>query len=137
MTSNSPIPSHDLTGRAASPRASAGASARLFHRATSPLNGGRPAQPLNDESQASVASAQGAPEAVLQGHAPDQSTHGPPIEFWTLRDVESAVKLKKSALYARIARREFPRPVKLSSSVAVWIGAEVREWMRSAALRRS
>jgi prophage regulatory protein len=52
------------------------------------------------------------------------------VTFWTLRDVEAAVRLKKSAIYARIARGEFPRPVKLSSTVSVWVEVEVRDWMR-------
>jgi predicted DNA-binding transcriptional regulator AlpA len=67
---------------------------------------------------------------------PPMAPAPPEIEFWSLRDVESAVKLKKSAIYARIARSEFPRPVKLSATVSVWVVAEVRCWMREVMRRR-
>lgn len=77
-----------------------------------------------------------AEEPSAPSDAPDDMVQSRTIEFLTIRDVESAVKLKKSAIYARIARQAFPPPVKLSSTVSVWIASEVRDWMQHTALRR-
>jgi predicted DNA-binding transcriptional regulator AlpA len=78
-----------------------------------------------------------APRSDDTCYLPAQKCDEPRIEFWTIREVESAVKLKKSAIYQRIARNAFPRPVKLSRTVSVWIELEVRTWMRDAVQHRS
>jgi len=97
----------------------------------------RAARVARFEAASPLATAHACSDATQHNPAPFPEPQMPAIAFWTIRDVELAVKLKKSAIYARIARAEFPPPVKLSSTVSVWIEWEVRAWMRDAAARRS
>jgi prophage regulatory protein len=52
-------------------------------------------------------------------------------QFLRLRDVMEATSLGRSAIYARIARGEFPSPRAISSRCSVWDAEAVYEWMRS------
>jgi len=47
------------------------------------------------------------------------------------RDVYDATKLPKSSMYALIARKEFPAPVKLGPRASGWLAAEVEAWLAS------
>jgi predicted DNA-binding transcriptional regulator AlpA len=136
MPSNSAIPSRVPLGPSVAPRQRTLDATRRIRPNASARDGARLESPgsLNDTAGMS-------PESEdLDARRPqfDFSETGAPthIEFWTIREVESAVKLKKSAIYARISRGAFPPPVKLSSTVSVWIESEVRTWMRNAALIR-
>jgi len=55
----------------------------------------------------------------------------PTPRFLRLRDVTQATSLGPSAIYARIARGEFPAPRRISSRCSVWDAEAVYEWMRS------
>lgn len=51
--------------------------------------------------------------------------------FLRMRDVMDITSLSHSAIYARIARGEFPSPRAISSRCSVWDAEAVYEWMRS------
>lgn len=111
--------------------------ARPVQAAHQSAQGGRHVRRIGPSNTAAVVRrATGIAEPGGQHDALPQSGDPPRVEFWTIREVEAAVKLKKSAIYARIARRAFPRPVKLSSTVSVWVESEVRLWMQDAVGRR-
>ena len=137
MTSNSLVPSLSLESRMKPRRARAAFGVTPSPPVTSLQNRGLAAQPDNFVMPASDAAPDSAHQAVLPERALPHLSDGPPIGFWTIREVESAVKLKKSAIYARISRRSFPPPVKLSPTVSVWVDSVVRAWMRDAALHRA
>ena len=46
-------------------------------------------------------------------------------------DVEFMVGLKRSAIYDRMERGEFPRPLKIGRSAVRWSEREIREWRDS------
>lgn len=46
-------------------------------------------------------------------------------------EVEELVGLRRSALYAMIARGEFPKPVKLSSRAVGWRLSDIWSWIES------
>ena len=48
-----------------------------------------------------------------------------------LHEVESAVNLKKSSLYAMIQRGEFPAQVSLGKRKVGWRSTDVAEWIES------
>jgi len=51
------------------------------------------------------------------------------ISLLRRRDVEQRVGLHRSAIYEKIARGEFPRPVKLGKRAVAWPAAEVDAWI--------
>ena len=46
-------------------------------------------------------------------------------------DVERLIGLGKSALYARIAQGEFPRPLRVGAVAVRWRYGDVRRWLES------
>lgn len=53
-----------------------------------------------------------------------------PRRFLPLAKVIDRVGLGKTAIYERVARGEFPRPVPISGSTTVrWVESEVDDWM--------
>lgn len=52
-----------------------------------------------------------------------------PSRLLRLQDVERLTSLKRSAVYNRIARGEFPQPLAISSRCSVWRESEVLAWM--------
>jgi prophage regulatory protein len=57
--------------------------------------------------------------------------------FMTLKEVEKKVRFKKSAIYARAANGEFPKPIKIGAATR-WSEAEIEEWMeKQKAARRA
>jgi prophage regulatory protein len=48
-----------------------------------------------------------------------------------LHEVESAVNLKKSSLYAMIRRGEFPAQVSLGRRKAGWRSTDIEQWIES------
>ncbi len=61
--------------------------------------------------------------------------HGLKIE--RLPEVIRRTGLKRSTIYALIARGEFVQPVRLSSRAIGFLSTEVDEWIRTRAARRS
>lgn len=45
------------------------------------------------------------------------------------RDVEAVTGLSRSTLYVYIARREFPKPVKLGPWASGWRESDVQRWI--------
>jgi prophage regulatory protein len=50
--------------------------------------------------------------------------------FMRRPEVERAVGLSRSAIYAKMAANEFPKPVPLSSGAVGWIESEIATWQR-------
>lgn len=53
-----------------------------------------------------------------------------------LEQVEARTGLKKSAIYARVARGEFPRPVHITGKTRGWLRSEIAAWIHSRAQLR-
>jgi prophage regulatory protein len=49
--------------------------------------------------------------------------------FLRWAEVKKLTSLSKSAIYVKIANREFPRPVPLSRQTVAWVESEVIDWM--------
>jgi len=53
-----------------------------------------------------------------------------------IEQVEARTGMKKSAIYARVARGEFPRPIPLTGKARGWLRSEVVAWIQSRAALR-
>ena len=53
-----------------------------------------------------------------------------------LPTVLQRVGLSRSAVYAKVAAREFPAPVHLGARASAWVSHEVDEWIAQRAARR-
>lgn len=51
-------------------------------------------------------------------------------KFLRIPKVMDKVGLRRTAIYDKISREEFPPPIKLGS-VSVWLESEVDDWMRA------
>lgn len=61
----------------------------------------------------------------------------PPV-FLPRREVERRVGLSRSAIYARVARGEFPAPVRdLETATVWWVESEIVQWQRARITARS
>lgn len=54
----------------------------------------------------------------------------PPVRVLPLREVESMVGLRKTAIYNAIKHDGFPRPIKLTPRKSGWFVAEVADWLQ-------
>jgi prophage regulatory protein len=59
------------------------------------------------------------------------TTDTQPTRLLRLPDVERLTSLKRSAIYARVARNEFPQPLALSTRATCWREDEVIAWMNA------
>ncbi|MFZ7096708.1 helix-turn-helix transcriptional regulator [Luteimonas dalianensis] len=59
-----------------------------------------------------------------------------PVSLLRLPEVQTRVGLRRTAIYERITRGEFPRPAKLGGKVSVWDSREIDRWVLEQ-LRRS
>lgn len=48
-----------------------------------------------------------------------------------LNEVLALTRLGRSTLFAMVATRTFPRPIKLSHRSTGWVATEVDEWLRA------
>lgn len=46
-----------------------------------------------------------------------------------LRSVQERVPFSRSTIYAKIARNEFPAPIKISENRVAWDSAAIDEWI--------
>lgn len=53
------------------------------------------------------------------------------MELWRRPKVEEKTGLKRSAIYAAMADRKFPRPVRLGENSVGWVAAEVEAWIKA------
>ena len=61
--------------------------------------------------------------------APSQSASTAPTRLIRLPEVSRHVALSKSAIFVRIAKGEFPRPVSLGARAVAWRLDEVEAWI--------
>lgn len=53
------------------------------------------------------------------------------IKLLRISDVANKTTLAKSTLWLKIARGEFPKPIKLSPAISVWKESDVDTWIES------
>jgi prophage regulatory protein len=53
-----------------------------------------------------------------------------------LQTVISTTGLSRSTIYALVAKRSFPQPVKLTERAVGWLDSEIQEWIEFQAARR-
>jgi len=51
------------------------------------------------------------------------------MRFLRLPDVEAKVGLKKTEIYRRIQKRDFPPPIRLGGA-SRWVEADIEAWMQ-------
>ena len=74
--------------------------------------------------------------AIDQIHSPadpSQPALPPPARLLRLPEVMARVGLKRSAIYQRMSEGRFPKSRSLGPKCAVWIEAEIDDWVRSIA----
>jgi len=74
--------------------------------------------------------------AIDQTHSPDapsQPVLPPPARLLRLPEVMARVGLKRSAIYQRMSEGSFPKSRSLGPKCAVWIEAEIDDWVRQVA----
>ena len=54
-----------------------------------------------------------------------------PARLLRLSEVEARIGLKKSAIYAGMAAKTFPTPVRLGNRCVAWHEAEIESWIAS------
>ena len=47
------------------------------------------------------------------------------------REVEAQTRLSRSAIYARMAQGEFPRPVRLGPNSVAWRASDIEAWIEA------
>lgn len=63
--------------------------------------------------------------------APSTCPEAPGLDrFLSLHDVMRLTSLGKTAIYARISRGQFPRPIPLSRTKVAWSSREIAGWQR-------
>lgn len=50
--------------------------------------------------------------------------------------VKGLTSLSRSAIYAKVANGEFPRPIKLGERAVGWIESEINDWITARAAER-
>lgn len=55
----------------------------------------------------------------------------PPSVVLRLKDVQRLVCLSRSAIYARLADDDFPRPIQLGPRAIGWLHADIDAWIES------
>ena len=53
------------------------------------------------------------------------------LKLLRLSEISKKTTLAKSTLWLKIAKGEFPQPIKLSSAISVWKESEVDAWIES------
>lgn len=75
--------------------------------------------------------------AIDQTHSPldrSQPVLSPPARLLRLPEVMARVGLKRSAIYQRMSEGRFPKSRSLGPKCAVWIEAEIDDWVKQVAL---
>ncbi|TXG83717.1 MAG: AlpA family phage regulatory protein [Sphingomonadales bacterium] len=62
-------------------------------------------------------------------HTPETATDTQ-VRFLRLPEVIARVGLRRSAIYKRMSEGRFPRSRSLGPKCAVWVEAEINDWMR-------
>jgi prophage regulatory protein len=53
------------------------------------------------------------------------------IKLLRISEVSAKTTLAKSTLWLKIARGEFPKPIKLSPAISVWKESDIDAWIES------
>lgn len=61
----------------------------------------------------------------------------PPARLLRLPEVMDRVGLRRSAIYQRMSEGRFPKSRSLGPKCAVWVEAEINDWIQSIALNSS
>ncbi|EHJ63035.1 MULTISPECIES: helix-turn-helix transcriptional regulator [Sphingomonadales] len=61
----------------------------------------------------------------------------PPARLLRLPEVMDRVGLRRSAIYLRMSEGRFPKSRSLGPKCAVWVEAEINDWIQSIALNSS
>ncbi|MBF5088863.1 MULTISPECIES: AlpA family phage regulatory protein [Sphingomonadales] len=64
-------------------------------------------------------------------HVPQLAEALPPARLLRLPEVMARVGLRRSAIYQRMSEGRFPRSRSLGPKCAVWVEAEIEEWIRA------
>jgi len=64
-------------------------------------------------------------------HTPLPTVAVPPARLLRLPEVIARVGLRRSAIYQRMNEGRFPRSRSLGPKCAVWVEAEIDEWIRA------
>ncbi|QTH23051.1 AlpA family phage regulatory protein [Rhizorhabdus wittichii] len=64
-------------------------------------------------------------------HTPQPPEPAPPARLLRLPEVIARVGLRRSAIYQRMSEGRFPRSRSLGPKCAVWVEAEIDEWIRA------
>lgn len=64
-------------------------------------------------------------------HTPQPPESAPPARLLRLPEVIARVGLRRSAIYQRMSEGRFPRSRSLGPKCAVWVEAEIDEWIRA------
>jgi prophage regulatory protein len=63
--------------------------------------------------------------------AQDETPYLPPARLLRLPEVMARVGLRRSAIYQRMSEGRFPKSRSLGPKCAVWVEAEIDEWIRA------
>ncbi|WP_082734809.1 AlpA family phage regulatory protein [Novosphingobium sp. CCH12-A3] len=66
-------------------------------------------------------------------HSPQPAAALPPARLLRLPEVMARVGLRRSAIYQRMSEGRFPRSRSLGPKCAVWVEAEIDQWIRNIA----
>lgn len=64
-------------------------------------------------------------------HTPQPLEAVPPARLLRLPEVIARVGLRRSAIYQRMSEGRFPKSRSLGPKCAVWVEAEIDEWIRA------
>ena len=59
------------------------------------------------------------------------------LQLYRLPQVCALIGLRRSAIYAAIARGEFPQPLKIGKRASAWRRSDIEAWLESRAAERS
>jgi len=59
------------------------------------------------------------------------------LKLYRLPEVCELIGLRRSAIYAAIARGEFPEPIKIGKRASAWRRADIEAWLQARAAMRA
>jgi prophage regulatory protein len=59
------------------------------------------------------------------------------LKLYRLPEVCKLIGLRRSAIYAAIARGEFPQPIKIGKRASAWKHADIEAWLQARAAKKT
>jgi prophage regulatory protein len=59
------------------------------------------------------------------------------LKLYRLPEVCDLIGLRRSAVYAAIARGEFPKPIKIGKRASAWKHADIEAWLQARAAKKT